>query len=120
MVVDGSSSERVQQQADRSAVLLSSIELEIDGNMVRIGPDASANTIVTVLRALNAGARSVQRVRKGYGRDQTCRLGSSWAANSLNTMGVIPAEARAPQHGEGLMQRDFAWHYPDETSRRAA
>jgi transposase len=55
-VVDGSSSVQVRQLADRSAALLSSIELEIDGIMVRIGRDAPANTIVAVLRALKAGA----------------------------------------------------------------
>jgi transposase len=55
-VVDGSSSGQVRQLADRSAALLSSIELEIDGIMVRIGRDAPANTIVAVLRSLKAGA----------------------------------------------------------------
>ena len=55
-VVDGSSSGQVRQLADRSAALLSSIELEIDGIMVRIGRDAPAGTIVAVLRALKAGA----------------------------------------------------------------
>jgi transposase len=49
-VVDGSSSGPVRQQADRSAALLSSIELEIDGIMVRIGREAPANTIGAVLR----------------------------------------------------------------------
>jgi transposase len=54
-VVDGSALGQVRQLADRSAALLSSIDLEIDGIMVRIGRDAPASTIVAVLRALKAG-----------------------------------------------------------------
>lgn len=35
-------------------------------------------------------------------------------------MGAIPAEVRGPQRAEALVQRDFAWHCQDETSRPAA
>ena len=38
----------------------------------------------------------------------------------LRIMGAIPAEARVPQRAEALVQRDFAWHCPDETSPLAA
>ena len=54
VVVDGSCSTQVRQ--NRSAVLQSSIELEINGIIVRIGRDAQAGTIVAVLRALKATA----------------------------------------------------------------
>jgi transposase len=53
-VMDGSSSRQVREFADRSVALRSSIELEIDGILVRIGRDAPASTIVAVLRALKA------------------------------------------------------------------
>jgi transposase len=51
-VVDG----QVRQPESRSAALQSSVELEINGIVVRIGRDAPAGTIVAVLRALKATA----------------------------------------------------------------
>jgi transposase len=53
-VVEGSPSKQVRQPECRSAALVSSIELEIEGIVVRIGRDAPAATIVAVLRALKA------------------------------------------------------------------
>jgi transposase len=53
-VVDGSCSTQVRQPENRSAALQSSVELEINGIIVRIGRDAPAGTIVAVLRALKA------------------------------------------------------------------
>jgi hypothetical protein len=47
-VVDGSPSGQVRHLADRSTALLSSIDPEIDGIMVRIGRRAPAGTIVAV------------------------------------------------------------------------
>jgi|BarGraNGADG00212_1021973.scaffolds.fasta_scaffold95905_2 transposase len=55
-VVEGSSSRQVRQPEYISAALMSSIELEIDGIIVRIGRDAAAGTIGAVLRALKAAA----------------------------------------------------------------
>jgi transposase len=55
-VVDGSCSPQVREPQSRSAALQSSVELEINGIIVRIGRDAPASTIVAVLRALKATA----------------------------------------------------------------
>jgi transposase len=55
-VVDGSCSTPVRQPESRFATLQSSVELEINGIIVRIGRDAPAGTIVAVLRALKATA----------------------------------------------------------------
>jgi len=55
-VVDGSCSPQVREPESRSAALQSSVELEINGIIVRIGRDAPASTIVAVLRALKATA----------------------------------------------------------------
>lgn len=55
-VVDGSSSPPVRRPENRFATLQSSVELEINGIIVRIGHDAPAGTIVAVLRALKATA----------------------------------------------------------------
>ena len=55
-VVDGSCSTQVRQPENRSAALQSSVEIEINGIIVRIGRDAPAGTIVAVLRALKATA----------------------------------------------------------------
>jgi len=55
-VVDGSSSTPVRRSENRFAPLQSSVELEINGIIVRIGHDAPAGTIVAVLRALKGTA----------------------------------------------------------------
>lgn len=55
-VVDSSCSTQVRQPENRFAALQSSVELEINGIIVRIGRDAPAGTIVAVLRALKATA----------------------------------------------------------------
>jgi hypothetical protein len=49
-------STQVRQPENRSAALQSSVEIEINGIIVRIGRDAPAGTIVAVLRALKATA----------------------------------------------------------------
>jgi transposase len=48
--------QRKRLRGDRDEPLAGTIEVAIDGVMVRIGPGAPADTIVAVLRALKAGA----------------------------------------------------------------
>jgi transposase len=55
-VLDPSSEPTRHRLEHRSVFLQASIELEIDGVIVRIGRDAPATTIAAVLRALKAGA----------------------------------------------------------------
>jgi hypothetical protein len=47
---------RKTTRRDRGEPLAGTIEVAIDGVMVRIGPGAPAGTIAAVLRALKAGA----------------------------------------------------------------